>query len=160
MPQRTVAAEPNQESIIATTQFNAPPDLVFKCMTDPELIPLWWGPEELITTVDRMDPRPGGSWRYVVAAPSGKEWCFHGVYHIIDAPETIVTTHEYEAEPGHVSLETTRLTASDGGTLLTVTSVFQSVTDRDNMLQSDFQNGEQESLNRLEQLLASMLVAK
>ncbi|MEO5951149.1 MAG: SRPBCC family protein [Chloroflexia bacterium] len=160
MPKRTIAAEPNQHSIVATVHFNAPRDLVYKLLTDPNLIPDWWGPEGLTTTVDKMDTRPGGSWRYIVAADSGKEWRFHGVYHALETPNTIVSTHEYEDEPGHVSLESLVLTDSDGGTKMTTTSVFQSVEDRDNMLKSDFQDGEQESLNRLEKLLDSMLIAK
>lgn len=159
MPTRTISAEPNQQSIVATVKFNAPRDLVYRTLTDPTLIPEWWGPDGLITTVDKMDTRPGGSWRFVVAAPSGKEWRFHGVYHELETGGKIVNTHEYEAEPGHVSLETVVLTDADGGTTMTTTSVFQSVEDRDNMLMSDFQDGEQKSVDQLERLLESMLVS-
>jgi uncharacterized protein YndB with AHSA1/START domain len=159
MPTRSVAAEPNQHTIVATTTFNAPRDLLFKIMTDPELIPQWWGPRALTTTVDRMEPRSGGSWRYIVNNPKGDDWIFHGVYHVIEAPERIIFTYEYEAEPWHVSMESYRFEDQDGTTKMTVTSLFQSVEDRDNMLQSDWEDGEIESLERLEELLAKSQVS-
>lgn len=156
MSKRSLVAEPNQHSIVATSIFNAPRALVFKVMTDPQAIPQWWGPRNLTTTVDKMEPQSGGSWRYVVSAQNGDEWAFHGVYHAIEAPERIIFTYEYEAEPGHVSLETTMFEDHDGGTKLTTISVFQTIEDRDNMLQSDWQEGEAESMGRLEELLAKM----
>lgn len=156
MSKRSLVAEPKQHSIVATCIFNAPRELVFKIMTDPETIPQWWGPRNLTTTVDKMEPRSGGSWRYVVSAQNGKEWAFHGVYHAIEAPVRTVFTYEYEGLPGHVSMETAMFEDHDGGTKVTIISVFQTIEDRDNMLQSDWQEGEEESMDRLEELLAKM----
>ncbi len=56
--------------------------------------------------------------------------------------------------PGHVLLETIVLEDQDGKTLMTDSSVFQSVGDRDGMLQSGMETGAAESLDRLEQYLA------
>jgi len=160
MPKRSIVAEPNQHSIVATTVFNAPRELVFSVMTDPEMMPEWWGPCNLTTTVDKMEVWSGGSWRFVVYGEKGKEWAFHGVYHAIEAPERIVFTYEYEDLPGHVSLETTLFEDQDGGTKMTTISVFQSVEDRDGMMESDMNEGDQESMDRLEELLtAKMQVA-
>jgi uncharacterized protein YndB with AHSA1/START domain len=154
MPKRNLVAVPNQHSIIATCFFNAPRDLIFKVMNDPETIPEWWGPRVLTTVVDKMEPWSGGSWRYVVSNTKGDEWAFHGVYHTIEAPLQTVLTYEYEGLPGKVSLETTTYEDQEGGTLLTTTSVFQSVEDRDDMMQSDMQEGGNETMDRLEELLA------
>ena len=107
MPKRNLVAEPGQHSIIATTLFDAPRDLVFKIMTDPELIPQWWGPRSLTTTVEKMEPWAGGSWRYVVSSNNGGKWIFFGVNHAVEAPLRHVYTNEYEGLPGEVSLETT-----------------------------------------------------
>jgi len=156
MPKRSLVAEPKQHSIVATTIFTAPREIVFKIMTDPETIPLWWGPRSCTTTVDKMDPWSGGSWRYVVNSPKGDEWAFHGVYHTIEAPLRNIFTYEYEGLPGKVSLESTMYEDHDGGTLVTPTSVFQSIEDRDEMMQSDWQEGENEAMDRLEELLAKV----
>jgi uncharacterized protein YndB with AHSA1/START domain len=158
MPKRNLVAIPNQYSIIATCFINAPRDLVFKVMNDPENIPQWWGPRVLTTVVDKMEPWSGGSWRYVVSNTKGDEWAFHGVYHTIEAPLQTVFTYEYEGLPGKVSLETTMYEDQKGGTLLTTTSVFQSVEDRDDMMQSDMQEGGNETMDRLEELLTKMQV--
>ena len=56
--------------------------------------------------------------------------------------------------PGHVLLETVVLEEQDGRTLMTDTSVFQSVADRDGMLQSGMESGAAESLDRLDDYLA------
>jgi uncharacterized protein YndB with AHSA1/START domain len=158
MPKRNLVAIPNQHSIIATCLIDAPRDLVFKVMNDPETIPEWWGPRVLTTVVDKMEPRSGGSWRYVVSNSKGDEWAFHGVYHTIEASLQTVLTYEYEGLPGKVSLETTTYEDQDGGTLLTTTSVFQSVEDRDDMMQSDMQDGSNQTMDRLEELLSKMQV--
>jgi len=150
--------EPGKQEIVMTRTFDAPRDLVFKTMTDPNLIPQWWGPRYLTTTVDEMDLRPGGRWRYVQRDPQGNEHAFHGVYHDIAAPERLVLTFEYEGVPGHVMLDTVTLEELDGKTRLTDQSVFQSVADRDGMVQSGMGSGATEMMDRLEELLAAARV--
>lgn len=150
--------EPGKQEIVMTRTFDAPRDLVFKTMTDPNLIPRWWGPRYLTTTVDEMDLRPGGRWRYLQRDPQGNEHAFHGVYHDITAPERLVFTFEYEGVPGHVLLDTVTLEGVDGKTRLTDQSVFQSVADRDGMVQSGMESGATEMMDRLEELLAAARV--
>ena len=79
---------------------------------------------------------------------------FHGVFHDAVASERIVYTFEYEGIPGHVLLETITLEERDGRTHMTDSSVFQSVADRDGMLQSGMESGAAESMDRLEEYLA------
>jgi uncharacterized protein YndB with AHSA1/START domain len=153
-----IEIEPGKQEIIGTRMFDAPRDLVFKTMTDPKLIPQWWGPRRHTTTVDEMDVRPGGRWRYVLHDPDGNGNAFHGVYHDITAPERLVYTFEYEGVPGHVLLETVTLEEVDGRTKLTDQSVFQSVADRDGMVQSGMESGATETMDRLEELIAAARV--
>ncbi|HZU69686.1 MAG TPA: SRPBCC family protein [Ktedonobacteraceae bacterium] len=152
----TIAAEPGKQEITITREFDAPRELVFKAVTDPQLIPQWWGPRYLSTEVDRMDVRPGGQWRFINRDAEGHEYGFHGVYHEVLAPERIIDTFEFEGLPeaGHVTLETMKLEPLPGGrTRLTTQTVFQSVADRDGMLQSDMESGLKDSYDRLEELL-------
>ncbi len=154
MTQAHLIAEPGQPVIIMVRVFDAPRELVFEVMTDPKHIPQWWGKREHTTRVDRMDVRAGGLWRYIERDQHGNEFAFHGVYHTIEAPKRIVDTFEFEGVPGHVVLETMTLEMSDDGkTKLTVSSVFQSVADRDGMISSGMEEGANESYDRLEELL-------
>lgn len=146
-------AEPGTQEIVMTRIFDAPRELVFKVCTDPELIPQWWGPASLTTTVDKMEVRPGGLWRYVHRDAEGNEYAFRGVYHDITAPERMVMTFEWEGMPGHVLLETITLEDYEGKTRMTDQSVFQSVADRDGMIQSGMESGATEMMDRLTALV-------
>ena len=158
MSKAAYTIEPGKQEIIMTRTFDAPRDLVFKTMMDPSLIPQWWGPRRHTTMVDEMEVRPGGRWRYVLRDAEGNETPFHGVYHDLTPPERMVLTFEWEGAPGHVLLETVSLEEVDGKTRLMDQSVFQSVADRDAMVQSGMESGATEMMDRLEELLAAARV--
>jgi uncharacterized protein YndB with AHSA1/START domain len=141
--------------VLLTRTFEAPRELVFKAYTDPQLIPKWWGPGRLSTTVAAMDVRPGGIWRFVQQDGQGGEYAFHGVYHEVVPPERLVATFEYEGAPGHIVLETTTFDVVAGRTRLTTRSVFRSVADRDQMVAAGMEQRAGESMERLAELLAA-----
>ncbi len=150
-----LVAEPGKQEIIVTRLFDAPRERLFKAFTDPQLIPQWWGgPGERRTVVDQLDLRPGGTWRFIDHDEAGTPHGFHGVYHLVEAPERLICTFEYEGEPGHVLLQTVTFEARGKQTLLTEQSVFQSVADRDGMLQSGMESGLEAGMKRLDALLA------
>ena len=149
--------EPGRQDIVITRVFDAPREVVFKALTDPNLIPSWWGPARYETTVDRADVRPGGQWRYVSRDADGTEYGFRGVYHDIVTPDRVVQTFEFEGMPGHVSLETATLEEVDGKTRYVGVSVFQSVADRDGMAQSGMEEGASEGFDRLAEVIQSLL---
>ena len=159
MSKTTIVAKPGRQEIVLIRDFDAPRDLVYKVLTDPELRPQWWGPRELTTTIETMDTREGGSWRFIQRDPDGNEYAFHGMYHVLDAPNQTVETFEFEGLPErHVVLDTTNLVEHDGITTLTQTSVFQSVEDRDGMVASGMETGARESMDRIEELLTEQRV--
>jgi uncharacterized protein YndB with AHSA1/START domain len=149
-----VVADPGTQEIVITRSFDAPRELVFKAFTDPDAVRQWWGLNSTETVVDQLEARPGGRWRFLERDGEGNEYAFHGVYHDLQAPERIVYTFEFEGMPGHVLLETIVFEDQDGKTLMTDTSVFQSVGDRDGMLQSGMESGAAESSGRLDDYLA------
>ncbi|MCM2466639.1 SRPBCC family protein [Methanoculleus oceani] len=156
MEETSITAEPGKQEIVISRVFDAPPDLVFKACTDPELISRWWAPESITTTVEKMDTRPGGMWRVTQRDAEGNEYAFHGVYHEV-TPERIVDTFEYEAMPGHVLLETETIEDLGGGrTKMTDHLIFQSVEDRDGMLQSGMEEEMTGPMERLAELLQSL----
>jgi uncharacterized protein YndB with AHSA1/START domain len=150
-----VVADPGTQQIVITRSFDAPRELVFKAFTDPDAIRQWWGQRDNETVVAQLEARPGGRWRFVQRSQDGSEHGFHGVYHEAAAPERIVYTFEWEGMPGHVLLETITFGEQDGKTQMTDTSVFQSVADRDGMLQSGMESGAAESFDRLDEYLAT-----
>ncbi len=151
----TITAEPGKQELFITREFDAPPELVFKAHTDPDLFVQWIGPRDLTTTLKAFEPVSGGQWRFIQKDKDGNEYGFHGVFHEV-SQERVIQTFEFEGLPesGHVTLETMILEAlPDGRTRLTAQSVFQSVTDRDGMIHAGMERGVNEGYERIDELL-------
>jgi uncharacterized protein YndB with AHSA1/START domain len=156
MAATTISAPPGLPFIDMEREFDAPRDLVFRAYTDPDLLARWLGPRRLTMRVDRWDVRDGGAWRYVHREADGTEYGFHGVFHGAQTPDGMLQTFEFEGAPGHVSLESLAMEERDGRTTIRMHSVFQSVEDRDAMLESGMETGVNEGFERLEALLAGL----
>ena len=159
MNKTKVKAEPGKQELLTTREFDAPRELVFEAPTDPKLYTQWIGRRRFTTTLMKFEPRSGGMWRYVSKDKDGNEYAFHGVNDEVLAPERLIDTFEFEGLPekGHVSLETLRLEELPGGrTKLTIQVVFQSIADRDGMLQGGMEEGLNESHYCLDELLEKM----
>jgi uncharacterized protein YndB with AHSA1/START domain len=157
--QTKVTAEAGKQELFITREFDAPRELVFKAFTDPKLYVQWLGPRDLTMTLETFEPVSGGRWRYIQKDKSGNQFGFHGVNHDVTAPERIIGTFEFEGLPesGHVILETTKFEALLGSrTRVTTQSVFQSVEDRDGMVQAGMESGVVDSYERLDEMLAKM----
>ena len=139
--------------IVMTRVFDAPRGRIFEAYTDPRLIPQWWGPARYATTVEKMDVRPGGAWRYVQREADGSQFAFNGVYREVVPSERLVSTFEFEPLPGHVAVDTAVFEDLGDRSRLTVISVFQSAEDRDGMLSSGAEEGAIETWERLAKLL-------
>lgn len=154
-----ITAEPGKQEILIEREFDAPRELVFKAFTDPELYVQWIGPRELTTTLETFESRNGGSWRYIQKDADGNEYAFHGVNHEVLPPERIIGTFEFEGLPekGHVILQTAQFRSlPDNRTKLIAQSIFQSVEDRDGMMQTDMEEGVRDSYSRLDELLEKL----
>jgi uncharacterized protein YndB with AHSA1/START domain len=149
-------AEPGVPQIMLTREFDAPRALVFRAFTDPDLLVQWLGPRRLTMHIDRFEVRDGGVWRYIHRDAEGNEYGFHGIFHGTPSPDGIVQTFEFEGAPGHVSLETITFTEQHGKTILRQNAVYQSLADRDAMLQSGMEEGVNDSMERLSELLAQV----
>ena len=156
MAKTQIIAEPGLPQVLISREFDAPRKLVFRAYTDPELLAQWLGPHRFTMIVDRYDVRDGGTWRFVHRDAEGNEFGFHGVFHGTPSPDGTVRTFEFEGAPGHVSLETLTLEEHDGKTVARTNAVFQTVEDRDAMIESGMESGMNEGFERLDELLARL----
>jgi uncharacterized protein YndB with AHSA1/START domain len=155
----TIVAEPEKQELLIIREFDAPRARVFRAFTDPTLYVQWLGPRGGIMTLDVFEPKNNGKWRYIHTDQNGGVSAFHGVYHEVLTPEFIINTFEFEGLPekGHVCLETLRFEElPEERTRLTAQSIFQSVVDRDSMLQSGMEEGVHASYERLAERLKKM----
>ena len=153
--------KPGIQEVIVIREFNAPRELVFKAWTTPSLYSQWIGPRDHTTLIERMDPKSGGRWGYIQTDPAGGKHAFHGFYHEVTPPERIIDTFEYDnlPEKGHVVFEAINFDElPDKCTRVTERIVFLSVADRDGMVGSGMEMGMVQSHERLDELLAKILV--
>jgi len=76
-----------------TRVFDAPRELVFRCMIEPEHLTHFWGPIGVSTPIENItiDARPGGVFETVMVNDSdGAEYPSRGVYVEVVAPERLV----------------------------------------------------------------------
>jgi uncharacterized protein YndB with AHSA1/START domain len=142
-----------QTDIIITRLFNAPPAVVFACMTTPEHIRRWWGNlgEGYSVSVCEMDARVGGKWRFINVHPQG-EAEFYGEIREMDPPSRMVHTETYAAFPDAESVITTTFSIEAGKTRLTAVCRYPSAEVRDAVLASGMEHGAAISYDRLEEV--------
>jgi uncharacterized protein YndB with AHSA1/START domain len=78
-----------------TRVFEAPRELVFQCMIDPDHLTHFWGPTGVCAPRERMvvDARPGGAFRTVmVNEADGSEYPTDAVYDEVRPPERLSWT--------------------------------------------------------------------
>ena len=81
--------------LICTRVFDAPRELVFRCMTEPEHLAHFWGPAGTHTPVAGItaDPHPGGIFEtMIVNDDDGSQYTMHAVYVEVVPPERLVWT--------------------------------------------------------------------
>jgi uncharacterized protein YndB with AHSA1/START domain len=156
-----VVAEADKQELFIMREFEAPRKLVFKAFSDKKLLEDWLGCKGMKVKYEKFEPKAGGSWRYISTMDNGSSFGFHGVCHDFTAPERIIQTMEFEGLPetGHVVMETTRFEELPSDRCrVTAQLVFQSVADRDGMVQANMEQGTAESYQRLDELIAANLI--
>jgi uncharacterized protein YndB with AHSA1/START domain len=82
------------EKEIATARLiDFPRELVFRAFRDPDHLAKWWGPEGFTNTFHEFDFQPGGTWRFVMHGPDGRDYQNESVFVDIVEPERIVFAH-------------------------------------------------------------------
>ena len=146
---------PSDREIRTERIFNAPPERVWKAITNPELVAQWWGRGNKLV-IEKMEVKRGGHWRFVEHSPEG-EHGFEGRYREVTPPERIVQTFEWDGMPGHVAVESMTLEdLGDGRTRLTTLALFHTTEERDGMLHSGMEGGMNQSHAALDALLARL----
>ena len=150
----TTLTLPSDREILMTRKFEAPREVVWDTLTDPDLIPKWWGFARDATEVKKMDVRPGGQWQYITRTSGGEVVDFHGTYREVKRPEKLVYTFLFgDIEPGESFVEIT-LVEQGGVTELRDRGYFNSKEERDAVIATGMEVGARETYERLAELLA------
>jgi len=152
-----VKAEDEEDSsdreLTATRIFDAPRELVFKMWTEVGHVTKWWGPDGFRTTIQRMDVRPGGEWRFIMHGPDGRDYINHKVFKEIVPPERIV--YDHVSGPPHRM--TVLFAEKDGKTEISVRMIFATAELREAVIREfHASEGLKQTLNRLGDELAKL----
>jgi uncharacterized protein YndB with AHSA1/START domain len=81
-----------------TRRFDAPRELVFRCLIEPEHLTHFWGPAGVSAPVEhiRVDPQPGGVFETVMVNDAdGSQYLTRAVYVEVMEPERLVWTESH-----------------------------------------------------------------
>jgi uncharacterized protein YndB with AHSA1/START domain len=138
----TTVTTPSELEIRVERVFDAPRAHVFSVWTDPRLIPEWWGEN---TTVEEMDVRPGGTWRFNTGYG-----VVEGEFREVEPPERLVQTFQNHLQ----TLEFEDL--GDDRTKLTQTMRFATAEERDTTMNYGVEEGAKGGFLRVDAVLQKL----
>jgi uncharacterized protein YndB with AHSA1/START domain len=155
---KAVVTLPADDQILIERAFAAPAALVWRALTEPDLVKRWWAGRRGVVTSAEIDLRVGGTWRYTTTMDGfDGELGWHGEYREIVAGERIVSTEVFEGFPDAESVNTMTLTdAGDGTTLLRTLVQHASAENRDGHVNSGMEGGMNEAFDTLEAVAQSL----
>ncbi|HUK29664.1 MAG TPA: SRPBCC domain-containing protein [Candidatus Acidoferrum sp.] len=161
MPEKnsSSATQPATREATITRIFDAPRALVFKAWTNPNHMAQWWGPKGFTNRSCELDVRPGGVIRIEMVTPDGTAHPMTGVFHEIVEPERLVfTSRAFFDKDGNPKIEvrnTVTFEDHNGKTKLTVKIVIVRAAPEVERAVAGMEQGWNQSLDRLAQLLAN-----
>ena len=154
-----VVTLPGETLIHVTRDFDAPKDLVYRALTEPDLIERWWTARRGEAKTFEVDLRVGGGWRYVMVTPDGTEVAFHGTYQEIVPNERLVYTELFEM-PGltddDATVNTVTLEERDGRTTMTSVTDCRTAETRAMIMETGMEGGMQDAYDLLEEVAISL----
>ena len=143
----------SDREVIITRTVMAPRALVFRAWSDPVHLENWYGPDGFVTKTISMDFRVGGQWKFTMTSPDGTVFPNLVVYKEITPVERIV--HDHGEREGNMMFEATiTFVETDGGTLITMRSLFLTKEARDLVVEKfGAIEGGKQTLARLDEYL-------
>lgn len=147
-----IHAEDGQQELKITREFDLPVDLLFRAYVEPELVEQWMG-----TKVLKLDAQKHGSYRFETTDPKGNKYGFAGAIHELVQEQKIVRTFEMEGTPMGVQLEFYYFEPlAEDTSKLTMHVIYESIAQRDQVMQLPFKQGINMAHKRLEEVLTKM----
>lgn len=105
-------SDPARLSVRIERRFDVPPETVFDTLTDPELMPVWWGEAEF-----DIDLRVGGHWQ-IVRWDGETKYLAKGEYLDVERPSRLRYTYAMPQFSPNSDTITVQIAAVDGGSSL------------------------------------------
>jgi uncharacterized protein YndB with AHSA1/START domain len=147
-----VMAEDGKHDLLITREFELPLELLFKAYEEAEIVEQWMG-----TKVLKLENRKHGSYQFETTDPKGNKHRFNGVIHEFTPSKKITRTFEFENMPFGVQLEVFEFEKlTDDTSKLTMHTIYETVAQRNQMLQLPFKQGLNMAHNRLQEVVSNL----
>lgn len=160
MTDTTEAAAEAAHELVLTRIIPAPPRLLYRAWTEPDLLRRWFAPEPFAVAEAALDVRPGGTSRIVMRGPDGTLYPNRGVYLEVIPDSRLVFTDAYVCAwvPAEKPFMTGLVTfeATDGGTRYTARARHWSAEDRQTHEAMGFHEGWGRCADQLAALVATL----
>ena len=150
MEQKTkINAEAGKQELVITREFDLPLELLFKAYVEPDIVEQWMG-----TKVLKLETKKHGSYQIETSDPKGNlAFRANGVIHEFVPNRKITRTFEMENTPFGVQLEVYEFEQlTEGTSKLNMHVIYESVAQRDQVLQLPFSQGLNWAHNRLQEI--------
>jgi uncharacterized protein YndB with AHSA1/START domain len=147
----------NQPRLKIVRTFKAPRTLVWRAWTDPKHVAQWWGPRGFTTTVNELDPRPGGAINFDMHG-FGDTYPMTGKFLEVVEPErlTFISYALNAAREPMLEVRSELTLAEEGGkTTLTLELFVIKVTPEGEFALEGMEEGWNQTLDRLQEHLAT-----
>lgn len=153
MEQKTkIDAEDGKQELLITRVFELPVELLFRAYIEPNIVEQWMG-----TKVLKLESKKHGSYQFETTDPKGNKHRFNGVIHELIPNRKIIRTFEMEHTSFGVQLELLefeQLTTETSKLHMHV--VYESVAQRDQVLQLPFRQGINMAHNRIQDIAGKL----
>jgi uncharacterized protein YndB with AHSA1/START domain len=154
MEQKTkVRAEDGKQELTITREFDLPLELLFKAYADPDIVSQWMG-----TNVLKLENKKHGGYQFETSDGNGNAvFKANGVIHEFTENRKITRTFEMENTPFGVQLELLEFEKlTDNTSKLNMHVIYESVSQRDQVLKLPFEKGINMAHNRLQEIAGKL----
>jgi uncharacterized protein YndB with AHSA1/START domain len=154
MEQKTkINAEDGKQELVITREFDLPVELLFKAHAEPEIVEQW-----MTSKVVKLESKKHGSYQLEKTDDKGNlVFQANGVIHEFIPNQKITRTFEMANTPFGVQLEVYEFEKlSDDTSRLNMHVIYESVAQRDQVLQLPFAQGLNWAHNRLQEVLSRL----
>jgi uncharacterized protein YndB with AHSA1/START domain len=150
-----VRAEPGQQDLVITRDFDLPVDLLFRAHAEPDIIAQWMSNPYATAKVLKFEGKKHGSYQLESTDAKGNVvFRSNGVIHGFELNRKITRTFEMENAPYGVQLEVYEFEpVTENTSRLNMHVIYESVALRDQLLQLPFAQGLSMAHDRLQEIL-------
>ena len=161
MPTIDVIKDPANLSMCMVVKLDTTPERAWQLWADPRQLERWWGPPMYPATVVDHDLVPGGKVNYYMTSPEGET--FGGWWEVlaVDAPNRLELRDGFADANGAPNdsmpsglMTVTFTPADEGGTVMSVDSIFPSAEAMEQLLEMGQEEGMVQAMGQIDAILA------